>query len=135
MLYNYTICVVSVFATSPDVRTRDMIFDGIRFDSYWLHSTQLSLTNNVSEYNNPCLRRCRVSTTSLDPVFLCIINDKRTWSFEGKVFGSSSFTFWVIHNTLCAFNPGNVTLPLLAIWHWTIHDNELNRLMSISSFD
>ena len=68
---------------------------------------------------------------------MCIVNDKRTWSFDGKVFGSSAVIFCVICNTFRAFDLGNITLPLLAIWPlgWAIHDIKLKRFVSISSFN
>ena len=67
--------------------------DGIRFDWYWFYSARLSWINNISEYDIPFLRRYKVSTGSFYPVFLCIVNDNRTWSFDGKVFGSSAVIF------------------------------------------
>ena len=73
----------------------------------------------------------------LYPVFLCLVNNKRTWSFDGKTFGSNVVIFCIICNTFWGFNLSNIILPFLAIWHlrWTIHDVQLKRFVSILSFD
>ena len=109
--FHWYIFFQSILFSTSVIGTPDIIFDGIRFGWYWLHSTHLSSTNNVSEYNIPIMFQnaiyeiqCKVSTESLNPIFPCIVNEKRTWSFDYRMFASSAVIFCIICNIFCAFD-------------------------------
>ena len=51
------------------------------------HSAHLSSINFVSVYDMPWLNLCKSSITALEPVFLYMLSDSKTWLNEGVVFG------------------------------------------------
>ena len=47
--------------------------------------------NNVSVQEIPYPSLCKLSITSIEPVFLCIVKDKNTWSNDGLAFGKRDY--------------------------------------------
>ena len=113
------------------VGTPDIIFDGIRFD---IGSTYLPIYLQQIMFQN-AIFHARDSAKCLQHhliLFFCALSMIK----DGEVFGSSTVIFCVICNIFCAFDLGNLTPIVGAIWppRWTIHDIKFKRFMSISIY-
>ena len=93
------------------VGTPDIIFVGIRFD---VGSTYLPIYLQQIMFQNTIFH-ARDSVKCLQHhliLFFCALSMIK----DGEVFGSSAVIFCVICNIFCAFDLGNLTLPLLVLF-------------------